>query len=194
MLRMLSLIFVLGCFDSDDQDLAKGKENSPDSTRGPKPQLPSKAGLLPQGKTTQKRRVPTPPKRQKQPYQVFYTNKANLMAGKLPYVAPVDRRDFFQNIEQKAMDALFDGPREMEKGVVLTSCGATGATVTVNSGLAKVQLNGACGGCGVHTVADLIIPTLKQFDSVSVVHILGPSGQSSSLSEREDAIPDCLQP
>ena len=198
MLRMLLLIFVLGCADSDDQEHAKGQVKSAVSSSnqlgGPTSSVPSGGGLPPQGVTSSKRRGPSPPARKKQPYQVFYTNKANLMAGKMPYVAPVDRRDFSKDIEQKAMDALFDGPREMEKGVELTACGVTGATVSVNSGLATVQLKGACGGCGAHTVADLIIPTLKQFDSVSVVHILSPDGQKSTKSAAEDAIPDCLQP
>ena len=198
MLRILPLIFVLGCFDSDDQDPAKAQANSavsnPNHLGGPTSTVPSSGGRPPQGVTSSKRRGPSPPTRKKQPYQVFYTNKANLMAGKMPYVAPVDRRDFSKNIEQKAMDALFDGPREMEKGVELTACGATGATVSVKSGLVTVQLKGACSGCGAHTVADLIIPTLKQFDSVSVVHILSPSGQSNTNSAADDAIPDCLQP
>ena len=96
---------------------------------------------------------------------------------------------------QKALDTLYEGPLAHEEGWRLIDCGSTGAKLqTIEEGVAKVQLVGSCGGCGTMSVYDLIVPTLKTFPEVNVVHIYDSSGKSQIEGPKVDSRPACLEP
>jgi hypothetical protein len=96
------------------------------------------------------------------------------------------------------MDRLFAGPlpREQANGLRLLRSGATGFTgLSIDDGIARVQLTGGCssGGSTV-TIAGSIFPTLKQFATVDRVKVYDPAGQTLSPTGRTDSLPECLQP
>lgn len=94
-----------------------------------------------------------------------------------------------------AIETLYKGPTETEKGLRFISCESTGASVqSIENGIAKVQLTGGCSGCGTLSVYDLLVATLKEFSNISVVHMYDPSGKSQIDSINEDSRPSCLEP
>ena len=96
---------------------------------------------------------------------------------------------------QVALDALYIGPSKKDDNLRLLACESTGARVTsIEAGLAKVELQGGCGGCGTTTIYDLIIPTLKSFPEISVVHVYDPHGKSQIDGPTTDSRPACLEP
>lgn len=96
---------------------------------------------------------------------------------------------------QIALDSLYEGPLPHEEAWRLIDCGSTGAKLqTIQDGLAKVVLQGACGGCGTMSVYDLIVPTLKTFPEINVVHLYDPSGKSQIEGPKLDSRPVCLEP
>ena len=77
----------------------------------------------------------------------------------------------------------------------LLACESTGAKVTsIESGLASVELQYGCGGCGTTSVYDLILPTLKAFPEINVVHVYDPNGKSQIEGPKMDSRPACLEP
>lgn len=96
---------------------------------------------------------------------------------------------------QSALDALYNGPLDSESGLQFIACQSTSATIqSIEDGVAKVQLNEACGGCGTQTVADLIEPTLLEFDAISVVQIYDPQGHTQLDDPKKSSRPGCLEP
>ncbi len=96
---------------------------------------------------------------------------------------------------QEALNVLYKGPTDTEKSLKLLTCNSTGAVVkSIDKGLATVQLEGGCGDCGSLSIYDSIVPTLKAFPEIEVVHLLDPSGKSQIDSPSEDARPGCLEP
>ena len=127
-------------------------------------------------------------------FQVFFTNEAQMMKGGRKLLESVERNA--QSLQpQVVLDALYAGPLESEKGLVLTRCQSTGAKVlSLDNGVLSVQLEGGCGGCGTHSIYDLMLPTVLQLDSVSVLHLYDPQGKSQIESSSESARPACLEP
>ena len=96
---------------------------------------------------------------------------------------------------QIALDSLYKGPSSDESGYRFLACGSTGAILKgVEHGVAKVQLLGGCGGCGTTSVFDLILPTLKSFPEINVVHLYDANGKSQIEGPTSDSRPACLEP
>lgn len=96
---------------------------------------------------------------------------------------------------QIAVNTLYKGPLESESTLSLPTCQSTGATIqSIEDGIAKVQLEGGCGGCGSIGIYDVLVPTLKAFDEVSTVQIFDPRGKSQIDDPKLDARPGCLEP
>ena len=109
-------------------------------------------------------------------------------------IQKVERKAVIWN-PQLALDALYNGPLAAESGLRFISCQSTGAKVqSIEDGVAKVQLMGGCGGCGTQTVADLIEPTLLEFDAISVVQIHDPQGRTQLGGVGASSRPGCLEP
>ena len=91
---------------------------------------------------------------------------------------------------QVALDALYTGPSKKDGNLRFLACESTGAKViSIESGLASVELQGGCGGCGTVSVYDLILPTLKAFPEINVVHVYDPSGKSQIEGPKIDSRP-----
>lgn len=96
---------------------------------------------------------------------------------------------------QVALDALYVGPSKKHGNLRLLACESTGAKVTsIEAGLAKVELQGGCGGCGTTSIYDLIVPTLTAFPEISVVHLYDANGKSQIDGPTENSRPACLEP
>ena len=108
---------------------------------------------------------------------------------------PVSRSVSTENIEQNAINALYEGPNSSEESLTLLSCASTGAQVlSIKQGLAKVQLQGDCSGCGAMSIYNSIVATLKNLPSVQTVHVLDPQGNTQADGDAIDARPSCLNP
>jgi len=67
--------------------------------------------------------------------------------------------------------------------------------LSVSDRIARLRLTRACGSGGsTVTVADELVPTLKQFPTVDWVKISGPGGQTEQPHGPVDSIPTCLEP
>ena len=96
---------------------------------------------------------------------------------------------------QMALDSLYKGPSKREEGLRFIDCGSTGAKVqAIDSGIATVQLEGECRGCGIMSVYDLLVPTLKVFPEIDVVQLYDSHGKSQIEGPKVDSRPACLEP
>ena len=97
-----------------------------------------------------------------------------------------------------ALTALYAGPTDYDRpaGLTFESSGSSGfASPRVRNGIARVRLTEGCdSGGATFTVANEIVPTLKQFASVDVVKIYDPEGHTERPRGRSDSIPTCLEP
>jgi hypothetical protein len=97
-----------------------------------------------------------------------------------------------------ALQSLFAGPRPSEQanGLRLVRSGAWGFDhLTIVGGIARLRLARGCSSGGsTITVANEIVPTLKQFPAVDWVKIYGPGGHTEQPSGPSDSIPTCLEP
>jgi hypothetical protein len=97
-----------------------------------------------------------------------------------------------------ALTAMFAGPADFDvpAGLSFVNSGATGfADLSISQGIARVRLTGGCASGGsTFTIADEIVPTLKQFATVDFVKILDPQGRTEQPTGRVDSIPTCLEP
>jgi hypothetical protein len=112
--------------------------------------------------------------------------------------APVTRRVPVPAVGRGALTALFAGPTDAESalGLRLVTSDATGFTgLSIRDGVARVRLTGGCNSHGsTFTVANEIVPTLKQFPTVRYVKIFDPRGRTEQPTGRADSIPECLEP
>ncbi len=112
--------------------------------------------------------------------------------------AAVTRRVPTPGVARGALTALFAGPSDFDKpaGLTFVNSEATGFTdLSITNGIARVQLTGGCASGGAtFTIANEIVPTLKQFPTVDFVKILDPQGQTEQPTGRVDSIPTCLEP
>jgi hypothetical protein len=96
------------------------------------------------------------------------------------------------------MDRLFAGPTEEEaaQGLRFVASEATGYTgLTINQGIARVRLTGGCDAHGsTVSIADEIVPALKQFSTVRWVKIYDPQGRTQRPSGDVDSVPEGLEP
>jgi hypothetical protein len=110
----------------------------------------------------------------------------------------VTRRVPVPAVGRGALTALFAGPTggEYARGLRLVTSGATGFTgLSIRDGIARVRLTRGCNSHGsTFTVANEIVPTLKQFPTVRHVKIFDPQGRTEQPTGRADSIPECLEP
>lgn len=129
---------------------------------------------------------------------VYFVNTENFATGTEPYVEAVSRSVMVEKPATGALQALFAGPSAAEQAAKLSveKSGATGfSNLSIAGGIARVHLVGGCDSRGsTMTVANLIIPTLKQFSSVDHVKIFDPDGTTGAPDGSSDSIPDCLNP
>ena len=112
--------------------------------------------------------------------------------------AAVTRRVPAPGFARGALTALFAGPTDFDQpaGLAFVNSGATGfADLSISDGIARVRLTGGCASGGsTFTIANEIMPTLKQFPTVEFVKILGPRGNTEQPTGPVDSIPTCLEP
>ncbi|GAA0379428.1 hypothetical protein Acor_00770 [Acrocarpospora corrugata] len=130
--------------------------------------------------------------------KTYFMNNANFNVGRQPYTKGVVRPVPVSGSAAGALQRLFAGPTpgEAAKWLHFEASHATGfSKVTIKNGIARVYLTGACSSGGsTFTIADEIIPTLKQFSSVKWVKIYDPSGWTQQPAGASDSLPDCLEP
>jgi Double-GTPase 2 len=135
------------------------------------------------------------------PYQTlnasafFVTSRSVLGRG---VIQPAARLVIRPVTASAVLQRLFAGPTraELARGMQFVASGTTGVTrVTVRDGVARVYLAGTCdsGGSAV-TVADEIMPALRQLPSVQWVKIYDSSGDTEAPAGDVDSIPACLTP
>jgi hypothetical protein len=131
------------------------------------------------------------------PVLVYFLNEPNYASGTEPSVQAVEREADGDPV-RAALDGLFAGPtaEEREAGLALVASEATGYTdLSVTDGVARVRLTGGCNSGGAtFTIANLIVPTLTQFDSILYVKIYDPEGATEDPTGRSSSIPFCLEP
>jgi hypothetical protein len=119
-------------------------------------------------------------------------------AGPDATAAAVVRRVPVPGVARGALAALFAGPTGFDRprGLTFVNSDASGFTdLSIRNGVARVQLRGGCASGGsTFTIADEIVPTLKQFPTVDFVKILDPQGRTEEPTGRSDSIPLCLEP
>jgi Sporulation and spore germination len=129
---------------------------------------------------------------------VWFLNQDHSTTGEEPLFEPVDRRVKPPALAAGSLDALFAGPTTSEQaaGLRLVTSGATGYTrLHIEDGITYVTLAGGCASGGsTMTIAGEIMPTLRQFASVSFVKIFAPDGTTENPTGPVDSIPTCLEP
>jgi hypothetical protein len=130
--------------------------------------------------------------------KVFFLHRPNYTAGRQPELVSALRAITPARVGQGALQAIFAGPSATERarGLATVRSGATGATlVRISDRVAHVRLAGRPASNGAaFTVANLIMPTLKQFPTVDYVKIYDPSGRTQHPGGRRDSIPASLEP
>jgi hypothetical protein len=135
------------------------------------------------------------------PYQTvgapdFFASSRSVFGAAV--IQPADRAVIRPATAWSVLQRLFAGPTqaEMARGMQFVASGATGVTrLTIRHGVARVYLAGTCssGGSAI-TVADEIMPTLRQFSSVQWVKIYDSAGRTEQPTGDDDSIPACLKP
>lgn len=120
----------------------------------------------------------------------FATGKSSVKAVDRPVIAPAVARGVLQR--------LFAGPTpaEVAAGLTFVSSDATGfSRFTISDHVARVYLTGGSNSHGsTLTIANEIMPMLKQFSSVHWVKIYDPAGHTEHPTGHTDSIPFGLEP
>ncbi len=131
--------------------------------------------------------------------RVLFLDQPRYAEGKQPDTRRVSRVVPAFTPATGVLHHLFAGPTPSERAAGLRTV-RSGATdfdrLTISSsGVAKVRLLGGCNSAGsTFTIANLLVPTLKQFDTVRYVKIYDPAGRTSQPTGLSDSIPECLEP
>ena len=132
------------------------------------------------------------------PVRDYFLNTHQFATGKAPYTTAVYRPVTGPATAFGAMQRLFAGPTQTElaRGLKFVSSGATGFKIlSIRDGVARVQLLGKIGSGGsTFTIANEIMPTLKQFPSVRWVKIYDRFGHTERPFGHSDSIPFSLEP
>jgi len=139
--------------------------------------------------------IPTPYRTK--PLHVFFVDSHKVGQGGTP-VKAVTRPVIPVSPAVGVMQRLFAGPTlaEAATGLRFISSDATGfKQLTIVHRVARVHLTGGCNSHGrTVTIADEIIPALKQFGSVHWVKIYDQAGHTERPNGHSDSIPACLEP
>jgi hypothetical protein len=118
--------------------------------------------------------------------------------GVEPYIRAVSRPVIPPATARGALQRLLAGPtqEELAQRLRFVNSDATGFTdLSIVDDVARVRLVGGCNSHGsTFTIADEIIPTLKQFSSVRWVKIYDPQGRTEQPTGQSDSISECLEP
>lgn len=129
---------------------------------------------------------------------VYFVHMPNYTAGVQPDVVAAARSVPAATPARGALEELFAGPTAAEHadGLDIVRSGATGfKDLSIDDGIARVTLTGRCdSGGSTMTIANLIVPTLKQFPTVDHVKIFDPAGQTPHPDGPNDSLPACLNP
>lgn len=129
---------------------------------------------------------------------VYFVDQEAFNVGAAPFVEAVRRDVPIADPLRGALDALFEGPTtdEANDSLILVTSGATGVRdVVVDGSIARVYLDGACSSGGsTMTVANMIVPTVMQFEGIEAVKIYDPEGTTEEPDGVSDSIPVCLEP
>jgi hypothetical protein len=137
------------------------------------------------------------------PYQtvqtrIYFVDSHNFQIGQSPYVQSVLRPVIAPNVAARSLDWLFAGPTQAELagGLTFVNSDATGySSVTISNQVARVRLTGGADSHGsTLTIANEIMPLLKQFPSVRWVKIYDPNGHTETPTGQSDSIPAGLEP
>ncbi len=132
------------------------------------------------------------------PVRDYFLDSNRFATGRTPYVRAVDRPVIWPATAFGAMQRLFAGPTqgELARGLRFVSSGATGfKNLTIRDGVARVQLTGPVSSHGsTFTIANEIMPTLKQFHGVHWVKIYDQFGHTERPFGHSDSIPFSLEP
>jgi hypothetical protein len=132
------------------------------------------------------------------PVRDYFLNTHRFATGQAPYTQAVYRPVIPPATAFGAMQRLFAGPAqpELTGGLRFVSSGAAGfKNLTIRDGVARVQLTGRISSGGsAFTIANEIMPTLKQFPSVHWVKIYDRFGHTERPSGHSDSIPFSLEP
>lgn len=130
--------------------------------------------------------------------RVYLFSPRRFAANRQPFVTAVSRPVLPGTPATGLMDRLFAGPTAGEKaaGLALLSSRATGfSDLSVRDQVARVRLTGGCSSGGsTSSIAQEIMPTLKQLARVRYVKIYDPAGHTEHPAGRSDSIPFCLEP
>ena len=130
--------------------------------------------------------------------KVFFQNQPNFVRGVQPYVTPVYRRVATPAVAGGALHALFRWPTPDEHAAGLRLVNSNASTfdqLSIVNGVARLRLLWSCNSGGsTFTIANEIMPTLKQFPTVKAIKIYDPAGHTETPSGSGDSIPTCLEP
>jgi hypothetical protein len=128
------------------------------------------------------------------PYRT--TNVGVYLIGSNGSATAVSRPVIPDTVARGALQRLFAGPTpsEIAAGIAFVSSDATGFNkLSISDQIASVYLTGGCDSHGsAVTIATEIMPTLKQFRSVSWVKIYDPEGNTAQPTGDSDSLPACL--
>lgn len=130
--------------------------------------------------------------------QVWFVDRDRVVAGTTPYVVARRRPVLAGSPAVGVLDRLFAGPTAPEErdGLRLVRSRSTGhRDLRIADSVARVRLTGGCssGGSTV-TVADQLMPTLRQFPAVDWVKVYSSAGATERPRGASDSIPECLEP
>ena len=132
------------------------------------------------------------------PVRDYFMNTHRFAIGRAPYTEAVYRSVIPPATAFGAMQRLFAGPTQAElaRGLQFVTSGATGFKIlSIRHGVARIQLTGKISSGGsTFTIADEIMPTLKQFRSVHWVKIYDQRGHTERPFGFSDSIPFSLEP
>ena len=131
--------------------------------------------------------------------RIFFVDTNAFALGQSPYVRAVLRPVIAPNVGARSLDWLFAGPTPAERagGLAFVSSDATGfSSLTIGGNkVARVHLTGGCDSHGsTLTIANEIVPLLKQFPTVRWVKIYDPAGTTETPGGLSNSIPAGLEP
>jgi len=132
------------------------------------------------------------------PVKDYFMNTHRFATGRGPGTEAVYRPVIPPATAFGAMQRLFAGPTQAEqaRGLKFASSGATGFKIlSIRDGVARVQLTGKLSSGGsTFTIANEIMPTLKQLPGVHWVKIYDQKGHTERPFGHSDSIPSSLEP
>ena len=133
------------------------------------------------------------------PLTVYFTNTDRYAVGTEPYEDAVTRNvPAPASLPEAVLTQLFLGPTAAERanGLEVVLSGTTGfSQLTIQDGVARVYLTGACNSGGAtYTIGNLITANLKQFPEIRWIKIYDENGQTETPDGQSSSIPLCLEP